>query len=182
MKKFRYLLFLSLGIVLFFCLSSAVAYGTNPTAESWFQKGYDHGQKNEYEEAIRDYSEAIRIDPKHRESYNNRGFAYRKTGKLDAAVQDYGKAIELCKKSPAIYLVYVNRGAVYYMMGEYDRAIKDFNKAIAMDPKNIEAYVNRGLSYNKLGNSRQAIADLKVAARLGHMESQNWLTSKGVSW
>ena len=93
MKKSRYLLFLSLYIVLFFCFSSAVAGGTDSTAESWFQKGYNHGQKNEYEEAIRAYSEAIRIDPKHAEAYNNRGFAYRKTGKPDAAVKDYSKSM-----------------------------------------------------------------------------------------
>jgi tetratricopeptide (TPR) repeat protein len=51
-----------------------------------------------------------------------------------------------------------------------------------MNPQLAEAYVNRGLAYGKLGNHQQEIKDFKIAARLGHEKSQDFLKSKGIVW
>ena len=159
-----------------------IAGQTDSTATSWFQKGFTHSKNREYHDAIVAYSKAIEIDPKNAVAYNNRGFAYRQIGQYKPAMDDYDKAIILSEKTAGVSLVYVNRGSLHFIMGQYDRAIKDFNRVIETNPKSIEAWVNRGLSYNKLGNTQRAIESLKTAARLGHTESQNYLTSQGVSW
>ena len=41
----------------------------------------------DYDEAIRDYTEAIRLDPKNAKAYRNRGLAYRRLGKYDEAIR-----------------------------------------------------------------------------------------------
>ena len=53
---------------------------------------YDLGQ---YERAIQDYNEAIRLDPKDADAYYNRGIAYGKLGRSVEAERDIAKAEEI---------------------------------------------------------------------------------------
>ena len=46
----------------------------------------DYDDKGQYSRAIRDYSKAIRLNPKDAWSYINRGIVFRKTGKIDLAM------------------------------------------------------------------------------------------------
>jgi tetratricopeptide (TPR) repeat protein len=50
---------------------------------------------NQYDEAIADYNEAIRLRPQYAKTYFNRGSAYRKKGQNEQAIADYQKALEL---------------------------------------------------------------------------------------
>ena len=45
--------------------------------------------------AIKDFDEAIHLQPNMVEAYYNRGVANGKSGSLDAAIQDFTKAIHL---------------------------------------------------------------------------------------
>ena len=53
---------------------------------------YDLGQ---YERAIQDYDEAIRIDSQYGHAYHARGHAYEAMGKPAEAARDFAKANEL---------------------------------------------------------------------------------------
>jgi tetratricopeptide (TPR) repeat protein len=55
-------------------------------------------QMGKYDEAISDYTEAIKRKPEHADFYYSRGLAYNKMGKSDKAISDYTKAIELKHK------------------------------------------------------------------------------------
>jgi tetratricopeptide (TPR) repeat protein len=44
---------------------------------------------------VKNFSEAIRIDPAKADFYSNRGFTYRKIGEFEEAVTDYTSAIEI---------------------------------------------------------------------------------------
>jgi formylglycine-generating enzyme required for sulfatase activity len=52
-------------------------------------------EKGEYDKAIADCTEAIRLDPKHVEAYHNRGVAYWNKGEYDKAIADFTEAIRL---------------------------------------------------------------------------------------
>ena len=54
-------------------------------------------------EAIAEYDEAIRLDPKLAEGYNNRGSAYHVLGQLQRAVVDFDEAIRLDPKYAGAY-------------------------------------------------------------------------------
>ena len=56
-------------------------------------------KRGDYERAISDYTEAIRLDPKYSTAYANRGFAWLQKGDLDRAIGDYDRAIELSPKT-----------------------------------------------------------------------------------
>ena len=95
-------------------------------------RGLAYFHRGDYDLAIADYSQAIRLDPKDAYSHNNRGSAYRAKGDYDRAIADYDQSIQLDPKERAHYY---NRGLAYSDKGDYDLAIADYNQAIQLDPK-----------------------------------------------
>jgi len=147
--------------------------------EAYNNRGAAYRSLGNYSQAIKDYDRAIDLNPKYAGAYYNRGIAYGRLGNYNQAVKDCDKAIEL---NPKLAEAYINRGAAYYSLDNYSQALKDFGRAIELNPKLAKAYYNRGKAYNSLGNYNQAIADMKIAARLGLQEAQDFLRGKGISW
>ena len=58
-------------------------------------RGIAYADQGEYERAIQDYDEAIRLDPSYPHAYYNRGFAHLEKGDQVLAVQDYNQAVGL---------------------------------------------------------------------------------------
>ena len=52
-------------------------------------------EKGEYDRAIQDLDQAIKLKPEYSRAFRNRGDAYRKKGDLDHASADYQKALSL---------------------------------------------------------------------------------------
>ncbi len=128
-----------------------------------FYRGTAYGKKGEFDRAIADYNQAIKLNPKDAEAFNNRGVAYGYKGEYDRAIADYNQAIKL---NPQLAEAFNNRGIAYYDKGEYDRAIADYNQAILLNPKDAEAFNNRGVAYRKKGEYDRAIANYNQAILL----------------
>ena len=64
-------------------------------------------KKRNYDKAIADYSEAVRIDPNNAKAYYDRGLAYRSNGKRDKAIADFSEAIRLDPNNAAAYVIVV---------------------------------------------------------------------------
>jgi tetratricopeptide (TPR) repeat protein len=138
--------------------------GLQPNPSTTFNnRGNVYFEKGDYDHAIADYSEAIRLDPNVAIYYSNRGMAYSNKNDYDRAIADYSEAIRL---DPNDAKEYRNRGVAYSNTRDYDRAIVDFNEAIRLDPNYASAYHNRGVSYNSKGNYDRAIADFNQAIQL----------------
>ena len=117
----------------------------------------------EYDKAIADCGEAIRIDPKFALAYNGRGLAWTARGEYDKAIADYGEAIRL---DPKFALACNGRGLAWANKKEYDKAIADYGEAIALDPKTALAYNGRGDAWCAKREFDKAIADYGEAIRL----------------
>jgi tetratricopeptide (TPR) repeat protein len=140
-----------------------VAINPNNEAFAYFNSGYAYGEKGDYDRAIADYTQAIRIDPNHAKAYNNRGAAYADKRDNDRAIADYTQAIRI---DPNYALAYNNRGNAYGAKGDNDRAIADYTQAIRIDPNHANSYYNRGLAYHNKRDYDRAIADWTQAIRL----------------
>jgi putative serine protease PepD len=64
-------------------------------ADAHFDSGMAFLERQEYDKAINDFTEAIRLDPNVAIIYFNRGNAYYDRGNLDKASNDYNEAIRL---------------------------------------------------------------------------------------
>ena len=67
-------------------------------AEAYHNRGLAWAEKDEYDKAIADYSEAIRLKPDYAKAYFNRGIAYYKKGDQAKADADFAKEKELKAK------------------------------------------------------------------------------------
>ena len=87
-------LLLGLSIVL-----AASLGGCGPTTEEkvqkLFQSASDWLDKGDYDQAIKDYSEAIKLEPGEADAWYNRGLAYKELGNEAKAKADFLKAEEL---------------------------------------------------------------------------------------
>jgi tetratricopeptide (TPR) repeat protein len=123
-----------------------------------------YANKGDYDRAIADYTEAIKLDPNDFLAYRNRGGVYHHIkGDFDRAIADYTQAIRLDPNDEYTFEV---RGYAYAFKGEHDRAIADYTQAIKLNPNYSFAYNNRGFAYFAKGDFDRAIADYTQAIRL----------------
>ncbi len=126
-------------------------------------RSFVYDRKGEYDKAISDCNEAIRLKPDDAYAFSGRGFAYASKGEYDKAISDYDEAIRL---KPDQNDYFVNRGSAYESKGEYDKAISDCNEAIRLKPDDAYAFDNRGIAYANKGEYDKAISDYDEAIRL----------------
>ncbi|GGA46562.1 serine/threonine-protein kinase [Okeania sp. KiyG1] len=136
--------------------ATIIFYNNRQEAKSYYNQGDEHHDRGEYEQAIADLNQAIRLNPKLTKAYNLRGIVYDLQREYEQAIANYSKAIRLNPKSA---LLYNNRGWTYYNQKEYEKAIADYNQAIRLNRIYPLAYRNRGLVYYKQGKYEKAIAD-----------------------
>ncbi len=134
-------------------------------AVAFTNRGLAYKRKGQWDRAIADYDEAIRLKSDFVFAFHNRGNAYYYKGLLDRAIADFSEAIRL---KPGLAEAFGNRGNVYRKKGQFDRAIKDYNKAINLNPDGAQVFADRGLAYEKKGELIQAIRDFKRAHALGY--------------
>jgi tetratricopeptide (TPR) repeat protein len=130
-------------------------------AESLRISGDEYRMKNQFDEAIKKFDEAIKLDPNSVLAWQGRGEAYRGKNEYDKAIADCTKAIGI---KPTAF-AYGTRGESYRMKNEYDKAIADCTKAIGIEP-NAFSYQTRGECYRMKNDHNKAISDLTEAINL----------------
>ena len=132
-------------------------------SNAFFNRGLSYKNKGQYDRAIEDYDQAIKLNPHYTDAFNNRGVAYKNKGQYDRAIQDYDQAIKL---NPNFVFAFSNRGVAYGKKGQYDRAIEDYDQAIKLNPNYAESFNNRGIAYTDKGQYDRAIQDFDQAIKL----------------
>jgi tetratricopeptide (TPR) repeat protein len=132
-------------------------------AKAFNNRGLAYQAKGDNEQAIADFTEAIRLEPKFAHAFYNRSTVYQSEDDFDRAIAGYSKAIQL---DSSYVRALNNRGLAYQAKGENDRAIVDYSEAIRIDPKFVHAYRNRGAAYRAKGDIGRAIADFDKADQL----------------
>jgi tetratricopeptide (TPR) repeat protein len=133
--------------VLFVLLPLACSSVTNgPTAqtpagsEEHVKRGQEYVEKNEYDKAIREFTEAIRLDPTNADAYQQRGLVYDHKKEYDKAISDFTDAFRL-EKVEADKGNHLNaRGAAHEHKKDYAKAIADYTEAIQLDTNDDAAH------------------------------------------
>jgi len=109
--------------------------------------------KGQYNQAVKDYAEAIRIDPSFIDAFVNRGRVYFNMGKCDLAIDDYSKAVGLDPGNP---IIRIDRGNAFISSKQYEQAIKDFKEVITLDPKDVDSLDTLANLLRQVGNPNEA--------------------------
>jgi hypothetical protein len=137
----------------------------------------DAGRRHDYDLAIAEFTEAIRLNLNNSPAYYQRANAYRHKNDWDRAIADYNEAIRL--KSGYVD-AYNNRGFAYVQEGDYARAIADFNMAIRLGRTNAVAYNNlaRLLAVcpdANFRNGKKAVEIATGACVLSEWKTPDWI-------
>jgi len=139
-----------------------VALSFTPSVAA-YEKGSTFLARNELDNALAQFEEAIRLDHNYAPAFRGRGSVYYRQGKFELAISDYTEAIRL---NPDNALAYHNRGVVYAKKQEFDKSIADFTEGIRLSPIVAKAYFDRGVIFGNRGDRDKAVADYTKAIEL----------------
>jgi len=108
-----------LFITVLACLITTSSIGqssnnSNLTSDDYFNRGLGHLDIGNNEDAIADFTNAIRIEPDYTEAYYKRGNGYLYLENYEDAIADYTRAIRI---DPDYTEAYNNRGIAKYFAG-----------------------------------------------------------------
>jgi tetratricopeptide (TPR) repeat protein len=94
-------------------------------------RGVEYEIKKDYEKAIADHDQAIKVDPKNPAPYNNRGNVYLAKNDFEHALADFDQAIKLNSKyAEALF----NRGMAKRNHGDMAGSEEDIAQANLLQP------------------------------------------------
>jgi tetratricopeptide (TPR) repeat protein len=149
----------------------------NDLATAYSTRGGVYQSKKKYDEAIRDFSEAIRVYPDWSYPYFGRGWTYQLRGEPDKAFPDYAEAIRYDANSAWSYY---NRGLLYLRKQEWDPAIADFDEAVRCLPGNSTAFLARGLCLLGKKDADGALANFDGAISVNSANAEAYLFRSNV--
>ncbi len=131
-------------------------------ATTYYNRGYEYKAKDEYDTAIADFNQALKLAPNMTQAYNNRAVALYDKGEYDESIADYNAALRL---DPKHVNAFYGLGNAYKSKGEYDKAIDNYAQALTIDPNFTGVLINRGTVYTATGQYDLASADFRDALR-----------------
>jgi tetratricopeptide (TPR) repeat protein len=146
-------------------------------AWAYSTRGSVHMAKGDNTRAIKDFDEAIKLDPNAGDAYYNRGIVYTDKNDLTRAVHDFDAAIKI---NPNDAGALASRCYARALIGKaLEGALDDCTKSLGLE---ANGYTNdsRGLVYLKLKRFDEALADYDAAVN-GDPESASALYGRGVA-
>ena len=151
---------LAIAVVCGFALAAMVGCSNDRKVEELLKQGEAARQSQDYEQAIADYTEAIRLNPKSDKAYVGRGSVFAITGEFSKGIDDLTEAIQLNTNN---VLAYEMRGSARFGIQRFDEAISDYDVALKFEPTNGQLFKPRGQAYYWKRDYTNAMTDLTKA-------------------
>ena len=128
--------------------------------ELFRRRGQAHQFLSQYEDAIKDYSAALKLNKKNIPARIARGQALCREGKFKASFEDFSKAIALAPDSHAAFF---GRAKALLEQGSVETARSDIEQAIALSPSRARYHALAAQIANQEGKTTKQIDALNYA-------------------
>jgi serine/threonine protein kinase/Flp pilus assembly protein TadD len=132
--------------------------------------------------AVREFEEALRLEPTHYWSLMKLGQAFNALGEGPA---DFAAAVAVftgcIMKRPDFAPAYRYRAGAHLSLKHHEKSLQDYSKAIALDPKDARSWNVRGGAYIDLHQYDKALADVNKAIELDPKLAGAW-TNRGAAY
>jgi Flp pilus assembly protein TadD len=143
---------------------SAELLSVPPKARIHYDKGIEHSQKGNREEAIEEFKQAIAEHPTFTMAFNELGVQYLKLNRVDEADQAFQNALKI---DPNSFPALTNRGIANVMLKRYGEAVPILRKALKENDQSAVCHYFLGQALANLGLFDEAEKELLVSLKLG---------------
>ncbi len=112
-----------------------------------------YSKLNQYEDAIREYKDVLKIIPDDFQCLSTIGDIYFKMGQMDKAIQWNQKALAI---NPNLSRALHRLGEIYFSMGAYPSSAICFKRIVEIEPSNISVHTDLGAALLRSGKIREA--------------------------
>ena len=113
--------------------------------------------ENNYQQALEDMNEAIKLQPRYAGFFINRAFLRYNLDDYFGAMADYDYAIQL---EPLNTVALFNRGLLRAEVHDNNKAIDDFSKVLSLNSNDYRALYNRAMLYRDIHDYKNALNDI----------------------
>lgn len=134
-----------------------------PSATAYYNLGLAYGNLEQFGLAIKNFTQAISMNPQDHSTYNNRGISYKSLKQYENAIADFSVAISLKEDYASAY---DHRAQCYAEMGETHKSLEDMSTSLHFQQTG-QRYYRRSKLYWSMSQAESAIKDLDSAINLG---------------
>ena len=146
------------------CLTANTRFASTPrTRGRTWCAAKSRQQQGDLKDAIADFEQGIRLDPKIARSFTFKAQCYLEAGESDKVLAELNEAI---RRDANEVEAYVLRGHAWQQKGDASQALRAYNEAIRVAPRSAVAYIARAEYYGACEDFDKALADANEAIRL----------------
>ena len=119
-----------------------------------FQKAESFRKKMMYQEAIGEYEDALKLDPRHVQCHIMLADTSRKLKRFDRAEQHYLAALDIAPDNAEIYF---KLGNLYLEQKRYPQAVTSYTCSVELNPEKCDVFNNLGVVYMKQNEYEKAV-------------------------
>lgn len=109
--------------------------GVQDPDDMFVKRGNYRLEDGQYDEAVKEFSQALENDPGHLYARLGLAIAYMQKDDSDGAMQEFNRLVEQDEKFTAAY---ANRGILHDRLGNYQAALDDYRQALALNAEALE--------------------------------------------
>jgi tetratricopeptide (TPR) repeat protein len=133
------------------------------TADQFYRRGMQYYDRADYEQAIQDFTAALRIDPKYANALARRGECYEQQKDLDTAAADLEEAAAIDPKCAEAHL---GLALIAMERQQWPKAVEEATQGVRLSSNDFRGYFFRGLSHYVQAQYEPALADLERSQKL----------------
>lgn len=136
-------------------------------AQAWYYLGRTKYSESQFPEAIEDFAQCLKLEPRNIQAENNVGLSYEALGQRDQAIEAFKNAIAWDVESPAKDPEpFIELAHLYLNQNQPEKAVPYLSQSIAIFPRVSKAHETLGKAYSLLHRLPEAQAELQKAVAL----------------